>query len=61
MVDPQINNPKSPKFAVKQYLTSIADEIKGKIFIDLPAGNGVTSEILLELGCQVEAYDLFPE
>ena len=61
MVDPHVNNPKSPKFHVKRYLVSIKDELKGKIVLDLPAGNGVTSEILLELGSKVEAYDLFPE
>jgi ubiquinone/menaquinone biosynthesis C-methylase UbiE len=61
MVDPHVNNPKSPKFAVKRYLTSIKDELQGKVALDMPAGNGVTSEILLELGCKVEAFDLFPE
>ena len=61
MVDPHVNNPKSPKFHVRKYLTSIKDELKGKIVLDLPAGNGVTSEVLLELGCKVEAFDLFPE
>ncbi len=61
MVDPHVNNPKSPKYHVKRYLNSIKDDLKGKIVIDLPAGNGVTSEILQELGCRVEAYDLFPE
>lgn len=61
MVDPHVNNPKSPKFHVKRYLVSIKDELKGKIVLDLPAGNGVTSEILHELGSKVEAYDLFPE
>jgi len=61
MVDPQVNNPKSPKFYVKRYLTSIQEELKGRISIDMPAGNGVTSEVLLELGSKVEAFDLFPE
>jgi len=61
MVDPQVNNPKSPKFAVRKYLQSIQDELKGKLVIDMPAGNGVTSEILLNLGARVEAFDLFPE
>jgi SAM-dependent methyltransferase len=35
--------------------------LHGKIVIDIPAGNGVTTEILLALGCKVEPYDLFPE
>jgi SAM-dependent methyltransferase len=61
MVDPHVENPKSPKYYVKQYLTKIKDDLKGKIVIDMPAGNGVTTEILLELGSKVEAFDLFPE
>ena len=61
MVDPQVNNPKSPKFGVKRFLFSIKEELQGKIVIDIPAGNGVTTEILLALGCKVEPYDLFPE
>jgi SAM-dependent methyltransferase len=61
MVDPQVNNPNSPKFHVKRFLTGIKEELHGKVVLDLPAGNGVTSEILLELGCRVEAFDLFPE
>ncbi len=61
MVDPHVNNPKSPKFYVKRFLTSIKEDLKGKIAVDVPAGNGVTSEILLELGSKVEAFDLFPE
>jgi SAM-dependent methyltransferase len=61
MVDPHVNNPKSPKFHVRKFLTSIKEELRGKIVLDMPAGNGVTSEILLELGSKVEAFDLFPE
>jgi SAM-dependent methyltransferase len=61
MVDPNVNNPKSPKFHVKKYLNRIKEELKGKVVVDMPAGNGVTSEILMELGSQVEAFDLFPE
>ena len=61
MIDPHVNNPKSPKFHVKKYLHEIKENLKDKIVLDIPAGNGVTSEILLELGSKVEAYDLFPE
>src|SRR4051812_608157 len=61
MIDPNVNNPKSPKYYVKNYLHSIRDELKGKIVLDLAAGSGVTTEILLELGAKVEAFDLFPE
>jgi 2-polyprenyl-3-methyl-5-hydroxy-6-metoxy-1,4-benzoquinol methylase len=61
MIDPGVNNPKCPKYYVRNYLHSIKDELRGKMVLDLAAGSGVTSEILLELGARVEAYDLFPE
>jgi len=61
MIDEHINNPKSAKFYVKRYLQAISDELKNKTVIDMPAGNGATTEILKELGCSVEPYDLFPE
>ncbi len=61
MIDPWVSNPKSPKYHVKKYLTSIKDEIRGKVVLDLAAGSGATTQILLELGARVEAFDLFPE
>ncbi len=61
MIDAHVNNPKSPKYHVKRYLEFIKDELKGKKVLDLAAGSGVTTEILLELGAKVEAFDLFPE
>ncbi|MFI5153432.1 MAG: class I SAM-dependent methyltransferase [Chitinophagales bacterium] len=61
MVDPHVNNPKSPKFHMKRYLTKIKGDLQNKLVLDFPAGNGVTTEILLDLGCKVEAFDLFPE
>lgn len=38
-----------------------AAEFSGKRVVDMPAGNGVTSARLLELGARVQALDLFPE
>jgi ubiquinone/menaquinone biosynthesis C-methylase UbiE len=61
MIDEHINNPKSIKFYVKNYFNSIKNELKDKIVLDIPAGNGATTELLLEHGAKVEAYDLFPE
>jgi len=46
---------------IKKYLESIKDELNGKTVIDIPSGNGATSEILLEYGANVKAFDLFPE
>lgn len=61
MIDEHIYNPKSPKFYVKKYLDNQKDELKNKIVLDIPAGNGATTEILLANGAKVEAFDLFPE
>lgn len=61
MLDKHVNNPKSPKYPVKRFFWSIKPEMKDKIVIDFPAGNGVTTEILLELDAKVEPFDLFPE
>ncbi|MEI7492152.1 MAG: class I SAM-dependent methyltransferase [Bacteroidota bacterium] len=61
MIDQHILNPKSQKFYVRRYLEGIRDELRGKKVIDIPAGNGATSEILMEAGAEVEPFDLFPE
>jgi len=61
MIDAHINNPKSPKYYVKRYLDGQKDGLRGKIVLDVPAGNGATTEILLEHGAIVEPFDLFPE
>jgi len=61
MIDEYVYNPKSPKYYVKKYLDAMKDELKNKIVLDIPAGNGVTTEILLENGARPEPFDLFPE
>ncbi len=61
MIDQHVNNPKSPKYYVKKYLDSNKNELRNKIVLDIPAGNGVTTEILLENGAKAEPFDLFPE
>lgn len=61
MIDKHIYNPKSPKFYVKRYLDNLKNELHDKIVLDIPAGNGATTEILLEIGAKVEPFDLFPE
>jgi SAM-dependent methyltransferase len=55
------NNPKSIKYHVKRYLTKNKDRISGKTVVDIPAGNGITSKIIKDLGGIPIAYDLFPE
>ena len=61
MIDERITNSRSIKFHVKAFLENIQSEIKGKKVIDIPAGSGSTSEVLFELGADVESFDLFPE
>ncbi len=55
------DNPKSIKYYVKRYLYSNASFFKDKKVIDFPAGNGITSRILKEIGSQPVPLDLFPE
>ena len=61
MIDEHVYNPKSPKFYVKRYLDNHKKELENKIVLDIPCGNGVTTEILLENGAKAEPFDLFPE
>lgn len=55
------DNPKSIKFYVKKYLIANADYFKNKTVIDFPAGNGITTRLLKEIGANPVPYDLFPE
>jgi len=55
------DNPSSIKYHMKKYLLANKDFYHGKKVIDFPAGNGVTSGILKEIGANPVAMDLFPE
>ncbi len=55
------DNPKSIKYHVKIFLYKNAEKFNGKIIVDFPAGNGVTSRILKEIGANPVPLDLFPE
>ncbi len=55
------NNPKSIKYHVKRYFINNKKRIENKIVVDLPAGNGITSKIIKDLGGIPIAFDLFPE
>ena len=55
------DNPKSIKYYVKRYLLAHREELKNKKIVDLPAGHGVTSRILQEIGAEPLPMDLFPE
>lgn len=55
------DNPRSIKYFVKKYILNNKDSLAGKRIIDFPAGNGITSRILKEIGANPLAFDLFPE
>lgn len=54
-------NYKSPKYHVKKYLDRLGASLKGKVVLDIPAGTGVTTKILLDHGAKAKPFDLFPE
>ena len=53
--------PTSIKYHVKKYLIENKERIKDKLIVDFPAGNGITSRIVRELGGKPIPFDLFPE
>lgn len=55
------DNPRSIKYYVKRLLQSRQDEFAGKKVLDLPAGNGLSSRWLRDMGAEVLAMDLFPQ
>ena len=55
------NNPVSIKYYVKKFLLSNKEKFKDKVVIDFPAGNGITSKIIKDIGGIPVAFDLFPE
>ena len=55
------DNPKSIKYHVKKYLIRNKERINGKVVVDLPAGNGITTRIIRDQGGLPVAFDLFPE
>jgi len=61
MIDNSINNKKSIKYYIKKYLFENKNRFENKVVIDIPAGNGATTELLCELGATVKPFDLFPE
>ena len=55
------DNPKSIKFYVKRFLINNKDRFAGKKIVDFPAGNGITSRLIKEIGATPYPFDLFPE
>jgi len=52
---------KSIKYFIKQFLLSNREHFENRMVVDFPAGNGITSRILLEIGARPLPFDLFPE
>ena len=55
------DNPVSIKFHVKRHILTNPELFRAKRVIDFPAGNGITSRIVREVGGVPRPYDLFPE
>lgn len=55
------DNPNSIKFYVKRFIFKSCSQFKDKKVVDFPAGNGITSRILKEVGAEPIPIDLFPE
>lgn len=55
------DNPKSIKYYVKRYILRHRKKFKDKVVVDLPAGNGITSRIIKDVGGVAVPFDLFPE
>jgi SAM-dependent methyltransferase len=55
------DNPNSIKYHMKRFLLTHQARFKNKIVVDVPAGNGVTSRLLKDIGAIPLAFDLFPE
>lgn len=49
------------KFHVISFIKKNKDFFLNKKILDFPAGNGITSEFLHEIGADVHAHDVFPE
>ncbi|MGB3851209.1 MAG: class I SAM-dependent methyltransferase [Tunicatimonas sp.] len=55
------DNPTSINYYVKRYLLKNQERLRNKRVLDFPAGRGVTSQILKEIGATPLPFDLFPE
>ncbi len=58
---PAFSGSKDIKVLLPALLRRRRAELVGKTVLDVPAGNGDTAQLLLELGAHVTASDLYPE
>ena len=52
---------RSIKYHVKKFILRHRERFVGKVVVDAPAGSGITSRILRDVGAVVHPFDLFPE
>ena len=57
----RVTEPSDIKYYVKCWIDQNQHDLRGKHCIDIPAGTGVSSDLLKQVGAKVSAYDLFPE
>lgn len=55
------DNPKSIKYYIKRFILKNQSILKDKTVIDVPAGNGITSSLLKDIGANPLPFDIFPE
>jgi len=55
------DDPGSIKFHVKKFLLGNKERFTGKKIVDFPAGNGITSGVIHDIGAIPLPFDLFPE
>ena len=55
------DDPGSIKFYVKNFLLGNKERFAGEKIVDFPAGNGITSGIIRDIGAVPLPFDLFPE
>jgi SAM-dependent methyltransferase len=55
------DDPGSIRFHVKKFLLGNKERFNGKKVVDFPAGNGITSGIIRDIGAIPVPFDLFPE
>lgn len=56
-----LNAPKEIKHHVSGWILRNKSQLRNKTVVDVPAGNGVSSQILLQIGADVRPYDLIPD
>ena len=54
-------NPGDIEYYMAGYIRQRRAEFAGKTCVDAPAGQGVTSRVLLDVGADVAAFDIFPQ